>query len=145
MFDQPRDDLPRRAPRLVAFPRGMPMDRLEALQLFVRVVESGSFSKAARAQNIVQPTVSKAIAALEERLGAQLLHRTSRGLNLTAAGQDYYDATVRLLGEFEEAEERIGRGQIAPAGLVRVASSAALGRMFLVPRLPAFFERFPDV
>jgi LysR family transcriptional regulator, regulator for bpeEF and oprC len=121
------------------------MDRLEALQLFVRVVESGSFSKAARAQNIVQPTVSKAIAALEERLGAQLLHRTSRGLSLTTAGQDYYDATVRLLGELEEAEGRIGRGQVAPAGLVRVASSAALGRMYLVPRLPAFFERFPDV
>jgi LysR family transcriptional regulator, regulator for bpeEF and oprC len=121
------------------------MDRLATLQLFVRVVETGSFSKAARAQGIVQPTVSKQIAALEDRLRAQLLNRTSRGLSLTAAGQDLYESAVRLLGEFDEAEARIGRGQIAPAGLVRVATSAGLGRMYLVPKLPAFFDRFPGV
>jgi LysR family transcriptional regulator for bpeEF and oprC len=121
------------------------MDRLAVLQLFVRVVETGSFSKAARAQGIVQPTVSKQIAALEERLRAQLLHRTSRGLSLTAAGQDFYESAVRLLGEFEEAEARVGRGQTSPVGRVRVATSAGLGRMYLVPMLPAFFDRYPDV
>lgn len=121
------------------------MDRLAALQLFVRVVETGSFSQAARAEGVGQPTVSKQIATIEERLGAQLLRRTSRGLNLTAAGQDYYESAVRLLGEFEEAEARVGRGQVAPAGLVRVATSPALSRMYLVPRLPEFFALYPDV
>jgi LysR family transcriptional regulator for bpeEF and oprC len=121
------------------------MDRLEVLQLFIRVVEAGSLTKAAGALGVVQPTVSKQIALLEERLGARLLNRTSRGLSLTAAGQDYYESAIRLIGEFAEAEARIGRGQAAPAGLVRVASSAGLGRMYLLPRLPSFFTRYPDV
>jgi LysR family transcriptional regulator, regulator for bpeEF and oprC len=121
------------------------MDRLNAMQLFARVVESGSFSKAARAEGVVQPTVSKQIAALEDHLGAQLLNRTSRGISLTAAGQDFYDSAVRLLDELDEAEARVGRGQIAPSGLVRVATSAAIGRMYLVPHLPDFFARYPDI
>jgi LysR family transcriptional regulator for bpeEF and oprC len=121
------------------------MDRLDALQLFVRVVEAGSLTKAAGALGVVQPTVSKQIALLEDRLGARLLNRTSRGLSLTAAGQDYYESAVRLIAEFEEAEARVGRGQSAPAGMVRVASSAGLGRMYLLPRLPEFFARYPEV
>jgi len=121
------------------------MDRLDVMQLFVRVADSGSFSKAARAAGIVQPTVSKQIAALETRLGAQLLRRTSRGLSLTSAGQDFYESAVRLLAELEAAESRIGHGQVAPSGRVRVALSPALGRMYVVPHLPEFFARFPDV
>jgi len=121
------------------------MDRLDVMRLFLRVADSGSFSKAARAAGIVQPTVSKQIAALEARLGAQLLRRTSRGLSLTGAGQDFYDSSVRLLGDLDAAESRIGRGQVAPSGLVRVALSAGLGRMYVVPRLPDFFAQFPDV
>jgi LysR family transcriptional regulator for bpeEF and oprC len=121
------------------------MDRLEALRLFVRVVETGSFSRAAREEGLGQPAVSKQIAALEERLGAQLLNRTSQGVGATAAGQDLYESALRLLGDFEEAEGRISRGQLAPAGLVRVATSPALGRLYLMPRLAGFFARFPDV
>jgi LysR family transcriptional regulator, regulator for bpeEF and oprC len=121
------------------------MDRLDVLQLFVRVVEAGSLTKAAGALGIGQPTVSKQIALLEERLGAQLLNRTARGLSLTAAGQDYYESALRLLADFEEADARIGHGQSAPAGLVRVASSAGLGRMYVVPKLPEFFARYPEV
>ena len=94
---------------------------------------------------VVQPTVSKQIALLEDRLGARLLNRSSRGLSLTAAGQDYYESAVRLIAEFEEADARIGRGQAAPAGMIRVASSAGLGRMYLLPRLPEFFARYPEV
>jgi LysR family transcriptional regulator for bpeEF and oprC len=115
------------------------------MRLFLRVVETASFSKAARAEGIGQPAVSKQIAALEDRLGAQLVNRTSRGLSLTAAGQDFYDSTLRLLAELEETEARIGRGQSAPAGRVRVAISAGIGRLYFVPKLPAFFERYPDV
>jgi LysR family transcriptional regulator for bpeEF and oprC len=93
------------------------MDRLNALQLFVRVAEAGSLTKAAAVLGIGQPAVSKQMAALEKRLGAQLINRTARGLSLTAAGQDYYESAVRLLQEFEDAEDRVGRRQASPAGL----------------------------
>jgi LysR family transcriptional regulator for bpeEF and oprC len=120
------------------------MDRFDAMQLFVRVVDTGSFSSAARAAGVAQATVSKQIAALERRLEAQLLRRTSRGLSLTAAGQDLYEASIRLLSDVEAVESRIGRGETAPAGIVRVAMSAGFGRMY-VPRLPEFFARFPEI
>ena len=121
------------------------MDRLDGLQLFVRVAECGSFSKAARAAGIGQPAVSKRIAALEARLGAQLLRRTSRGLSLTEAGQGLYESAVRLLGELDAAEARVGRGQASPAGRLRVAMSPAFGRMYVVPRLAEFLARFPGI
>ncbi len=121
------------------------MDRLDIMQLFVRIAETGSFSKAARAAGVGQPTASKQIAALEERLGARLLQRTSRGLSLTDAGQTYYEAAVRLLGEIDTAESSVGRGQASPTGMVRVALSAGFGRMYVVPRLPGFFDRYPDL
>jgi len=121
------------------------MDRLDVIQLFVRVADTGSFSKAARETGVGQPTVSKQIAALEARLGAQLVRRTSRGLSLTSAGHDFYESAVRLIGDMEAAESRIGRGQIAPAGRVRVALSPGFGRMYVVPHLPEFFARYPDL
>jgi LysR family transcriptional regulator for bpeEF and oprC len=121
------------------------MNRLESMELFVRVVEAGSFSKAAKTAGVNQPTVSKHIAALEAHLGAQLIRRTSRGLNLTDAGQDYYESAVRIIGDVGEAEARIGRGQTAPSGQIRVAMSPAFGRMYVIPRLPEFFTAYPDV
>ena len=80
------------------------MDRLDAIQMFMRVVESGSFSTVARQRGIGQPAVSKQIAALEAHLGAQLLRRTSRSLTLTEAGQASYEAAVRLAEDLEAAE-----------------------------------------
>jgi LysR family transcriptional regulator for bpeEF and oprC len=113
--------------------------------LFVTVTNTGSFSKAARAAGVAQPTASKQIASLETRLGAQLLRRTSRGLSLTGAGQAYYESAVRLLGDFEAADAQIGKGQVSPSGLVRAAMSAGFGRMYVIPRLTEFFARFPEV
>jgi LysR family transcriptional regulator for bpeEF and oprC len=113
--------------------------------MFVRVVESGSFSRAARDLNVSQPTVSKQVAALEARLGTQLLARNSRALAVTPAGQDYYEATVRILQDLDFVEERVLQGQSAPSGLVRVTLSPAFGRMFVIPRLVDFRNRFPDV
>lgn len=121
------------------------MDKLEAMRMFARVVESGSFSQAARDLNISQPTVSKQLAALEARLGTQLLARSSRALTVTPAGQDYYEATVRILQDLDLVEERVLEGQSAPAGLVRVTLSPAFGRMLVIPRLLDFKNRFPDV
>ncbi len=121
------------------------MDRFSTLQLYVRVFESGSFTRAAQEMGIGQPAVSKQISALEAHLGASLFVRSPRGLRATAAGDDFYDSAIKLLAGFEEAESRIGRGHVAPAGLVRVAAPPALARMYLVPRLPAFFAQFPDI
>ena len=121
------------------------MDRLDAMRLFLRVVETGSFSAVAREANVGQPAVSKQIAALEEHLRAQLLHRTSRNLSLTEAGQIYYEATVRLLGDLDDAEQAVGRGQTQPSGLLRVALSAGFGRLVVVPLLPTFHTRYPEI
>lgn len=121
------------------------MDRFATLQLYVRVFDSGSFTRAAQEMGIGQPAVSKQISALEAHLGAPLFVRSPRGLHATAAGYDFYDSAVKLLAGFEEAESRIGRGHVAPAGLVRLAAPPALARMYLVPRLPAFFAQFPDI
>lgn len=121
------------------------VDKLDAMRMFVRIVESGSFSQAARDLNVSQPTVSKQLAGLEARLGTQLLARNSRTLSVTPAGQDYYETTVRILQEIDSAEERILQGQSTPSGLVRVTLSPAFGRMFIIPRLSDFRKRFPDV
>ena len=121
------------------------MDRLDAIRTFVRVVESGSFSVVARAAGVGQPAVSKQIAGLEAHLGAQLLRRTSRSQTVTEAGRDFYEAAVCLLGDLEAAESRVGRGQVSPSGLVRATVAPVFGRLYVVPRLQAFFSRYPDV
>jgi DNA-binding transcriptional LysR family regulator len=121
------------------------MDRFSSLQLFVRVVERGSFTHVARELGIGQPAVSKQVAALETRLGTPLLSRSSRGLTPTAAGQELYDTASRILADLAEAEARIGKTTVSPAGVVRLATPPALGRMYIIPRLPDFFERYPDV
>lgn len=121
------------------------MDRIDAFKLFVRVVDVGSFSAVARILGVGQPAISKQIAALEVHLGAQLLQRTSRRLVLTEAGRDFYEAAVRITGDVEAAESRIGRGQIAPSGLVRATVAPVFGRLHVVPRLHEFFARYPEV
>ena len=121
------------------------MDRLDVIALFMRVVERGNFSAAARELGLGQPTVSKQIAALEARLGAQLLLRTSRSLTLTEAGQDFYETAVRVTGDLEAIESRLGHGLASPSGLIRVTVAPVFGRLYIVPRLPEFFSRFPGV
>jgi LysR family transcriptional regulator for bpeEF and oprC len=121
------------------------MDQIAAMRMFVRVAESGSFSAVARATGMGQPAVSKQITALEAHLGAQLLRRTSRSLSLTEAGQDFYESALRLIDDLEAAESRVGRGQSAPSGLIRVTVAPVFGRLLVVPTLPAFFARYPDI
>lgn len=122
-----------------------PMDRLDAIKIFVRVVESGSFSAVARELGIGQPAISKQVASLESHLGAQLLMRTSRNLSLTEAGRDFYESASRLIDDLEAAESRVGRGQTSPSGLLRVTAAHAFSRLFIIPRLPEFFSRYPYV
>lgn len=121
------------------------MDRFSALQLFARVVELGSFTRASKELGIGQPAVSKQIAALETHLETRLVDRTSRGLRATAAGLDLYNSTIRLLADMEETEARIRGASKGPVGLVRVATPPVLGRMYIIPRLPDFITRFPEI
>src|SRR6202048_929471 len=96
------------------------VDRLDAMQVFVRVIEKGSFSAVAKERGIGQPAVSKQISALEDEFGTELIHRTSRSIALTEAGRDFYESALHILDDFESATTRIGRGQTAPEGLLRV-------------------------
>ena len=121
------------------------MDRLDAMQAFVRVVEKGSFSAVAKERGIGQPAVSKQISALEEELGTELIHRTSRSIALTEPGRDFYDSALRILDDFENATSRIGRGQTAPKGLIRVTAPPTFARLHMVSKLPAFFAAYPDM
>jgi LysR family transcriptional regulator, regulator for bpeEF and oprC len=121
------------------------MDRLDAMRAFHRVVETGSFSAVARERGVAQPTISKQIAALESHLGAQLLNRTSRSLSLTESGQEFYEATSKVLADLDAAESRIGRRQAAPSGMLRVTLSAGIGRMHVIPALPEFLGRYPEL
>lgn len=121
------------------------MDRLAAMETFVRVVETGSFSAAARALNVGQPAVSKTIAQMEVRLGVRLLTRSTRGLSPTEAGQGFYDRARRAIEEADEAE-LVARG--AGAGLtgrLRVCAAVTFARLHVIPRLPKFLAAHPGL
>lgn len=121
------------------------MDRFAALSLFARVVETGSFSAAAREAAISQPTASKQIAELEHHLGARLIQRTTRRLNLTEAGAEFYDHAKRLLADLAEAEAGIGRLQGSPVGTLRIGAPVAFGRLHIMPVLVEFMKRHPGL
>lgn len=121
------------------------MDRLAAMNMFVRVVETGSFSAVAKELKSTQPTVSKNIAELESWLGAKLLNRSTRSLRLTETGADYYERCVAILQDVEEAEQNVGLLQTQPRGLVRISTAVAFGRLHVVPRLAGFYEQYPDI
>jgi DNA-binding transcriptional LysR family regulator len=121
------------------------MDRLDAMRLFVRLVERGSFSAVGREESIGQPAVSKQIAALERHLGAHLVLRTSRQVAITDAGQTFYQAAKRLLDDLDAAESSVGERHHSPRGMVRLSVAPGHGRLCITPLLGAFFERYPDV
>ena len=121
------------------------MDRLNAIRLFVRLVECGSFSAVGREEGIGQPTVSKQIAALEQYLGAQLVLRTSRQVVITAAGQAFYESAKPLMEGFDSLESSVGTRQQSPQGLVRLTTAPAYGRLCVTPLLPGFFRQYPHV
>jgi LysR family transcriptional regulator for bpeEF and oprC len=121
------------------------VDKLDAMQVFVRVIEKGSFSSVAKERGIGQPAVSKQISALEDELGTELIHRTSRSIALTEAGRDFYESALHILDDVENASSRIGRGQTAPKGLLRVTVPPTFARLHMVSKLPAFFAAYPDM
>ena len=121
------------------------MDKLQAMQTLVRVVELGSFSAAARELGSTQSAVSKQVAALEKQLGAQLLARSTRALKLTEAGERYVEQARRLVAEVAEAESELRAGEHRLQGWLRVAASATFGRMKLMPLVQSFLAAHPGV
>ncbi|MDE2077643.1 MAG: LysR family transcriptional regulator [Burkholderiales bacterium] len=121
------------------------MDRLRLMETFVRVVESGNFSAVAREGRTTQSAVSKQVQALEAQLGTRLLVRSTRSHALTEAGQMYYERCRQVLDTLEEARIEIHRSEKEISGLLRVAAPVAFGRLHIVPRLKAFYERHPKI
>jgi DNA-binding transcriptional LysR family regulator len=121
------------------------MDRLAAMEAFVLVVDSGSFSAAARRLDVGQPAVSKLVAQLEDRLGVKLLVRTTHGLTATEEGLNYYERARRSLQEAEEAELAARRAGSGLFGRLRVTAAVTFARIHLMPRLPEFLARHPDL
>ncbi len=121
------------------------MDRLTAMVVFAQVVEAASFSGAARRLGISKSSVSKHVAQLEDRLGAQLLHRTTRRLSLTEAGRAFYERCAQIVREVEEAELEVGRSHAAPQGLLKVNAPMSFGQLRLAPVLAEFLARHPRV
>lgn len=118
------------------------MDRLLWMNCFARAVETGSFSAVGRELNIGQPNVSRYVAALEQHLGARLLHRSTRKLTLTIEGERYYTEARRVLDAVMEAEATV-RGDDQPSGLLRVICPTSLGRAYLLPLVAPLLAHYP--
>jgi len=121
------------------------MDRLSAMQVFVRVVDTGGFSRAAGVLQMPKATVTTLIKNLEAHLGTRLLNRTTRRVTVTADGAAYYERCVSILGQIEETEGALGRTNSSPRGRLRIDVPVTFGRRVLVPALPDFFARYPDI
>ena len=121
------------------------MDQLSAMRVFARVAELGSFARAADALDLSRAMVTTRIAQLEARLGVRLLHRTTRRVALTDDGRAYHERCVRILADIDETEEALGRGRTRPSGRLRVQAPVALTRHFLIPALPRFMVRHPEL
>lgn len=121
------------------------MDRFAALEAFVKVAETQSFSEAARRLRASKSVVSRQIAALEAELGARLFQRTTRSMTLTEAGRGYFERASRILADLEDANLSVSQLQATPRGLLRVNAPMSLGLLHIAPALPDFLKRYPDV
>jgi len=121
------------------------MDRLAAMETFVYVVETGSFSAAARRLNIGQPAVSKAIAQLESRLAVRLLLRSTRGLTPTEAGLAFFERSKRAIEEADEADNAARGAASGLTGNLRICAAVTFGRIHIVPHLGPFLDQNPDL
>ncbi|MGF6330563.1 DNA-binding transcriptional LysR family regulator [Pseudomonas sp. BS3782 TE3695] len=121
------------------------MDRFDAMQAFARVVETGSFTKAAETLHMSKTSVTQLVQQLEARLRVKLLNRTTRKVNVTADGAVYYERVVRLIADMDDAETSLSSASALPRGRLRVDVPSPLASMILIPALPAFHARYPDI
>lgn len=121
------------------------MDRFQAMQVFVAVADTAGFAPAARKLQMSPPAVTRAIAALEERLGIRLFHRTTRQVRLTEAGIRFLEDCRRILADLSEAEDSATGAHQAPRGRLSITASMRFGYMYVAPLLLEFLERYPEV
>lgn len=121
------------------------MDRFDAMQAFARVVEAGSFTKAADTLHMSKTSVTQLVQQLEARLRVRLLNRTTRKVNVTADGAAYYERVLRLLADMDDAETSLSSASATPRGRLRVDVPSPFASTILVPALPAFHARYPDI
>ncbi|OON38534.1 LysR family transcriptional regulator [Izhakiella australiensis] len=119
------------------------MDRFQEMQIFVRIAERGSFTRAAQDLMIPRATVTNMIKKLESRLGTRLLERTTRTVQLTSDGQQFYQSSIRLLADIEEAEGQFRPSK--PKGLLRVNMQRTLAQHFIMPAIGEFTRRYPEI
>jgi DNA-binding transcriptional LysR family regulator len=121
------------------------MDRFHELNAFIAVVEAGGFSAAARRTGDSQPAVSKAIGALEKRLGVALFNRSTRSVTLTDPGQRYYDRTKPLIDEMDDADSELTRSTLNVSGLIRIGAASTFGRLHVLPLIPDLLSVNPGL
>ncbi|HEX8613514.1 MAG TPA: LysR family transcriptional regulator [Telluria sp.] len=121
------------------------MNKLQAMEVFVQVVDSGGFTRAAENMQLPKATVSTLVQALELALEVKLLHRTTRHVSVTADGAAYYERCLRILSDVREAEESLSRNRANPSGRLRVDVSSGIANDILLPALSDFFNRYPDI
>src|SRR5271156_4747314 len=120
------------------------VNRSGEMEVFVRVVELGGFSAAARALRMTPSAISKLVGRLEIRLGARLINRSTRTLQLTPEGRLFYDRSIRLLADMVEVEQSVAQAEV-PSGKIRVSVNVPVGRQLLLPIVPAFLEAYPKL
>jgi len=121
------------------------MDRLQAMQAYVRVVEAGTFTKAADSLDLPKATVTRLIQTLETHLRTKLLNRTTRRVTVTPDGAAYYERAMRLLSDLEELEGSMSQARMTPRGRIRIDVPGVVGRGMIIPHLPDFHAKYPDI
>ncbi|MDR2335808.1 MAG: LysR family transcriptional regulator [Burkholderiaceae bacterium] len=121
------------------------MDQIQAMRIFARVVESGTFTLAADSLQLPKGTVTKHVQALEDRLKVKLLNRTTRRVTVTTDGAAYYDRAVRVLADFDDLEASMSQVRATPRGRLRVDVGSSIARLLIIPHLAEFQARYPDI
>ena len=121
------------------------MDQIQAMRIFVRVVEAGTFTRAADSLSLPKATVTKHVQALEERLRVKLLNRTTRRVTVTPDGAAYYDRTVRLLTDLDDIEASMTNARANPRGRLRIDVGTSVAQLLIIPQLAEFHARYPDI
>ncbi|NPC58664.1 LysR family transcriptional regulator [Caenimonas soli] len=121
------------------------MDQIQSMRVFARVVEAGTFTKAAASLDLPKGTVTKLVQHLEGRLKVKLLNRTTRRVTVTPDGAAYYERTARLLNDLDDIEASMTNAQANPSGRLRIDVGASVARLIVIPALPSFYERYPDI
>ena len=121
------------------------MDQIQAMRIFTRVVEAGTFTRAADSLSLPKATVTKHVQALEERLRVKLLNRTTRRVTVTADGAAYYERTVRVLADLDDIEASMTNARANPLGRLRVDVGTSVAQLLIIPHLAEFQARYPDI